>query len=84
MKSGIFMLLNRITDFLAGFGTFLILVRILPKEDLGVWVLYVTVGNLLDFTRYAFVQNAFVKYSVAASGEEYKKILNASFFLNAV
>lgn len=84
MKSGLFMLLNRITDFLAGFGTFLILVRILPKEDLGVWVLYVTVGNLLDFTRYAFVQNAFVKYSVAASGEEYKKILNASFFLNAV
>lgn len=84
MKSGIYTMLNRITDFLAGFGTFLILVRILPKEDLGVWVLYVTVGNLLDFTRYAFVQNAFVKYSVTASGDVYKGILKASFFLNAV
>ena len=82
MKSGVYTLLNKITDFLAGFGTFLILVRILPKEDLGIWVLYVTVGNLLDFTRYAFVQNAFVKYSVTASGEEYKKILKASYLLN--
>lgn len=84
MKSGVYTLLNRVTDLLAGFGTFLILVRILSKDEFGVWVLYVTVAALLDFTRFAYVQYAFVKYSVTATEEEYKKILKASFLLNLV
>jgi lipopolysaccharide exporter len=82
MKSGVYTLLNKITDFLAGFGVFLLLVRILPKEEFGVWILYITIGGLLELTRYSFVLNAFVKYSVTADAEEYKKILKASYVLN--
>jgi len=84
LKSGSYTLLNRISDFLFGFAGFLMLIRIFSKEEFGVWVLFITVTSLIEIARASFIQNAFIKFSVAAELNEYKKILTASFFMNAL
>lgn len=84
MKSGLYTLLNRVSDFMFGFFIFLILVRILSKEEFGTWVLYISVSTLIEMTRSTFVQSAFVKFSVASEENEYSEILSASFMLNVI
>lgn len=84
MKSGLYTLLNRVSDFTFGFFIFLILVRILTKDEFGTWVLYISVSTLVEMTRSTFVQSAFVKFSVASDEKEYNEILSASFILNVI
>ena len=74
MKSGLYTLLNRVSDFIFGFIVFIILVRILTKEEFGTWVLFVSISALVEMTRSTFVQSADEK--------EYSEILSASFMLN--
>lgn len=82
IKSGLYTLLNRVSDFIFGFFVFIILVRILTKEEFGTWVLFVSISALVEMTRSTFVQSAFVKFSVASDEKEYSEILSASFMLN--
>ncbi len=82
MKSGIYTLLQRVSELIFGFGSFWMIIRILTKEDFGVWVLLLSVLALSEVARLGFVQNAQIKYASGSDEETQSKILKASFFLN--
>lgn len=82
LKSGIYTVLQRVTTLLTGFGSFYILVRMLPKEQMGEYALFLTVTALIEVSKNGLIQNAQIKYSASATPEEYPKILSASFSLN--
>lgn len=84
MKSGIYSILQRFLALLFGFGGFMILVRILPKEHFGTLALFTTVTALIEVARNGLVQNAQIKYSASAKDEELPVILNSAFTLNAI
>ncbi len=84
MKSGIYTLLQRVSELIFGFGSFWLLIRILPKEDFGIWVLLLSVMALSEVARRGFVQNAQIKFSAGTDNETISKILTASIFLNVV
>jgi len=82
LKSGIYTLFQRISELIFGFGSFWVLIRILDKQDFGVWVLLLSVTALSEVARRGFVQNAQIKYSANQDEETTAKILTASMFLN--
>lgn len=75
---------QRVTSLITGFGGFYILVRILSKDDLGAWALFISVTALIEVARGGLIQNAQIKYCATASAEEYPKILTASLSLNVI
>lgn len=84
MKSGIYTMGQRVTSLITGFGSFYILVRILSKDDLGAWALFVSVTALIEVARGGLIQNAQIKFCASATPEEYPKIITASLTLNVL
>lgn len=82
LRSGVYTVLQRVTNLLTGFGSFYILVRMLPKDQMGEYALFLTVTALIEVSKNGLIQNAQIKYSASATPEEYPKILSASFSLN--
>lgn len=82
LKSGIYTVLSRFANLIFGFGSFLLLVRIIDKKSFGIWALFLTATSIIEVARNGLVQNAQIKYASAADEVEYPKILNASLTLN--
>lgn len=83
IKSGTYSSLHRLAEFGSGFLVFLCLVRILPKEDFGVWVLFMTIFAIIDMARTGFLQNGLIRFLVQHSSSSYSRILTAGIALNA-
>jgi len=81
-KSGSLTLINRIAITLFGLLNFFFLVRILSKNDFGVWVIFLSILALSESIRNAFIYNPLLRYLNSAEGEEKKDIITASLFLN--
>ena len=82
LSAGIYTFLQRIFEFLFGFFGFYFLVRIVSKDDFGIWVLYITVISVVDTTRNGFIQNGLIKYLVNTNKESSLPIQSASLLLN--
>lgn len=81
-QSGIFAFISNSSTMIFGFFTFLLLVRVLSKEEFGAWVLYLTVITFAEIARNGITQNGLVKFAAPAEDQEYKKIVSAAFILN--
>lgn len=80
IKSGFFSFLQNFSTVIFGFGSFYILVRILPgKSDFGTWALFMTTTAILENVRNGLIQNALIRYLSLSPVEEHNKIVSASF-----
>ena len=80
IRSGFFSLLQNFFNVIFGFGSFYLLVRVLPsKADFGTWALFMTTTAIIENIRNGLVQNALIRYLSLSPAEEHNKIISASF-----
>jgi lipopolysaccharide exporter len=84
IRSGFFSMLQNIAALGLGMAGFLLLVRVVTKEEFGVWVLLTTITTLIELTRNGMIQNALVKFAGAANPEQYPSVLRAAMNLNII
>jgi lipopolysaccharide exporter len=83
IKSGMFSLLEKLSVPVFGLGTFMLLARMFPKEQMGIWVTFVILTSIMEVSRAGLIQNAVVKYlSTAQSTNEKRDINTASLSIN--
>lgn len=82
LKSGSFSTLEVLSNQLLGLAGFFILVRLMTKQDFGIWVLYMSTTTLLEQARIGFIKNGFVKYLTDADKDTKGEVLFTSFVLN--
>jgi lipopolysaccharide exporter len=58
--------------------------RMLPKSDIGIWVLFTSVASILEMIRNGFIRNPFITHLVAAEEEDKKNIVTSSFILHCL
>lgn len=83
MKAGSYSLLGYAAQLGFAFVGFLILVRLLPEYEFGVWVLYMTLVSFAEMGRSGLLQNAVVKFCVE-NEEEYGTILSSGLWVNII
>jgi len=76
--------MDRMAVVIFGFFGFLILVRIFPKADFGVWALFLTVAAFIEVGRNGLIQNALIKFLASADKKDHPTIITASLVLNCV
>lgn len=84
LQQGTFSLLNRIASVLFGFINLLILVRIAPKSEVGVWILFTSVTAIIETARNGFIRNPFLAHLSGAKPEEEARIISASYILHGI
>jgi lipopolysaccharide exporter len=84
MAHGAFSLMDRISIVFFGFINVFVMARMLPKSDIGIWVLFTSVTAILEMVRVGFIRNPFITHYVSAEPEERKTILTASLVLHSL
>lgn len=65
-----------------GFFSFIVLVRSLPTNEFGEWVLFLTSLNFIDMLRFGITRTAIVRFLSGADETEGKKLLGSNYTIN--
>ncbi len=84
VNSGFYTLMERVSFMLFGFGSVFFLLRLLTKDDFGIWALFLTVTSIIEVARNGLIQNALVKYLASAEKSDHAAITTASVALNFI
>jgi len=84
LRSGSFSSLEVLSNQILGLASFFILVRVMTKEEFGIWVLYISTTTFLEQARVGFLKNGFIKYLTGADDESAGEIFTASLLLNLI
>lgn len=75
-------MINQASVVLLGFASIFFLVRILTPSEVGVWVLFTSVGGILETLRVGFIRIPFISMLVVATDDERSRIINGSLILH--
>lgn len=67
---------------LSGFVGFGLLARVLPKEDFGIWILFITILNLVEMVRSGWVHTAMLRFSSGLDKKAFLEITGAVWFIS--
>lgn len=81
VRSGTYAILQRLSVFLFGFGSYFFMVRYYAKETFGIWALFVVITSVVEMSRSAFIQNAYVRFFSQPETDQ-GKLFTASLILN--
>jgi lipopolysaccharide exporter len=62
IKSSFFAMLQRFSLMFFGLGSFLVLVRVLTEEEMGVWALFLTITSATEVARAGMIKNGLIRY----------------------
>lgn len=65
-----------------GFFSFVVLVRSLPTDEFGEWVLFITTLNFIDMLRFGITRTAIVRFLSGADEKEGKQLLGSNYAIN--
>jgi lipopolysaccharide exporter len=82
ISQGSFSLLDRFSAVGFGFVNIFFLVRILPKHDIGIWVLFCSVAAILEMTRAGFIRNPLITHLVSSPPEQKATLTTSSLILH--
>lgn len=84
LVSGFMTILQNFSGVFFGFAGFFILVRLLTKQEYGVWVLFMSTITILEAIRTGLIQTALIRYLSASDDEGRPVIMTASALLSGI
>ena len=84
LKSASYTFSTKVFESGIGLLTFLVLVRVLPREEFGVWVLLISVSAMAESMRKAFVCNPLVRFLNISDKSEHTGIMTSSSVQNVL
>jgi lipopolysaccharide exporter len=81
-SQGLYSLLNRVATVFFGFQNIFFMVRMMPKDQIGVWVLFTSVTAILEMIRHGFIRNPFITHLVSAEEADKKTVITTSLVLH--
>ncbi len=67
-----------------GFLSFILLVRQLPQDVFGEWILFITMGNFIDMLRFGITRTALIRFLSGANKDEAKELMGSNNTINLV
>ena len=74
LKSGFINILQNFSGTLINVATFFILIRLLSKNDYGVWGIYMQTITILEIVRSGLIQSAMIKFMSGSDKSEHNNI----------
>ncbi|MCL6524177.1 MAG: oligosaccharide flippase family protein [Thermoflavifilum sp.] len=80
IKSSIFTISQRMSMLIFGVGSYMILVRILDKQEVGIWSLFLAISTTFELTKTSLLKNGVIRFY--QSKNEKTEILSSAFVIN--
>lgn len=82
LKSGFINILQNFSGTLINVATFFILIKLLSKNDYGVWGIYMQTITILEIVRSGLIQSAMIKFMSGSDKSEHNNIFSASLTIS--
>ena len=82
IKSGFINIVQNFSGTLINVATFFILIRLLSKNDYGVWGIYMQTITILEIVRSGLIQSAMIKFMSGSEKSEHNNIFSASLTIS--
>ncbi len=82
LKSGLINLVQNFSGTLISLVTFFILVRLLSKNDYGVWGIYMQTITIIEIVRNGLIQSALIKFMSGSDKSEHSTIFSATLTIS--
>lgn len=82
LKSGLINLIQNFSGTLISLVTFFILVRLLSKNDYGVWGIYMQTITIIEIVRNGLIQSALIKFISGTDKSEHNTIFSATLTIS--
>jgi O-antigen/teichoic acid export membrane protein len=66
------------------FLSFIMLVRMVPQDTFGEWVLFLTAGGFLDMLRFGITRTAIIRFLAGAQHQEAKELIGSNNLINFI
>jgi lipopolysaccharide exporter len=83
-SNGAYSFLNRVSVVFFGFLNLFFMVRMMPKSDIGIWVLFTSVTAILEMIRNGFIRNPFITLLVGAEESDKPSVVTSSLALHCI
>lgn len=80
IKSSLLTIMQRLSMVVFGVGSYMILVRIMTKEEVGVWSLFLAISMTFELTKNALLKNGIITFY--HSTEKKSEILSSGLIIN--
>lgn len=77
-------ILHRFSSTLFGFLNFFILARVLPKNELGIWSIFLFVVAAFEMSKGSLLKNAHIRLILTSKNKNYKTIAGSSILVNII
>lgn len=84
LSQGAYSLMNRISVLVFGFFNIFFMVRMMPKAEIGIWVLFTSVTAIMEMVRHGFIRNPFITHLVAADEKDKNAVITTSLVLHCM
>lgn len=84
LSQGAYSLMNRLSVLFFGFLNIFFMVRMIPKAEIGIWVLFTSVTAILEMVRHGFIRNPFITHLVSADEHEKDAVITTSLVLHCI
>ena len=84
LKNGFLTVTQNATGVLLGFLSFYMLLRVLSKDDYGLWAIFLSITGIIEMAKNGFTQEATIKYLTSANKADRMRITTASFVLSSL
>lgn len=82
LKSGSFTLATKISNVSFGFINIWLLYRILPKDEVGIWIIFMSVTAILELIKNGFIRNPLIRFLNQSEDSEISDIQSSSLWLH--
>ncbi|WP_431293689.1 lipopolysaccharide biosynthesis protein [Pedobacter sp. P26] len=82
IKSGIINILQNFSGTLINLAIFFVLVRLLTKNDYGVWGIFLQTVTILEIIRNGLIQSALIKFMSGSEKKEHSDIFSATLTIS--
>jgi len=84
VKSGAFAFLQRLSIPLFGFGSYILLVRSLTLDEIGIWTLYISFATTVEMAREGLLKEALIKHFYDSNQQDKYYLIGASLRINLI
>ncbi|ATL48454.1 hypothetical protein COR50_15500 [Chitinophaga caeni] len=82
ITSGVYSGLQKLAVLFFGFGSVLVLVRFLTKEEMGIWSLFLLITGMIEVIRQSLIKNGLIKFLNSTDRSEHVLVNSAALCLN--
>jgi len=77
-------LAGNVTNAILGFGSIALVARLLTKEDMGAWFMFMTAYIFADLLRAGIIHTSLVRFAASSENDQFREVSGSGWLISII